>query len=573
MSSASAQNNNKSLVGKMARGVRPMLSSSEGEGITEKLYSNTGGAKWRSHLNLFGLCHKHDNGTPCTNHLEHSCIDSGMQELLFVAAAKELVDHFQAPLQETIDTLKQRISDLEKELAAAKRAGPSKTAGTKQKMVDSSSDHMEIDRAPPAKRTTPSSEPAIPILGFDSPINSNFRPNKFVDYVLMHNSDFQASFPLSSAMLHWSFEHSTIHPMAATLVAINQNVEPNIIPITGTPAGDQTFPRNSTELSFALRLCILQWLAGLLNYLHSKSPSTISVLVGVGKDCLSINIYPQWAQFTTFIDPAVYSHTDDSPDTWSQAAPEVPAISSDPAATATDEEFTNAVFVHYSHSKHCGIMMNDDGPFYMLTISAYQFHLTLAPPRVQGKKDFASDYCLVVVKMCANYGHYPFLIATNNLTVSSDRNLSPCKQSDVKDCREFAKHLAHFGVTPAELEGYYAWEIKYCLDIQHLTYLPMKLRCQYANIFISAQHCLMFIPISLPSDNTYVVPQHWKHDDILWKAKENPNSPFNSSEFTMPIIRPAASSGSDTAILGMAAAMNIDAAPSGSSDQSNNRST
>ncbi|KAF9256428.1 hypothetical protein L218DRAFT_950001 [Marasmius fiardii PR-910] len=507
-----------------------------------------------------------------------------MQEPSFIAAAKELVDHFQAPLQETIDALKQRISGLEKELATAKRAGPPKTAGIKQKMVDLSSDHMEIDRAPPAKRTTPSSEPAIPILGFDSPINSNFRPDKFVDYALMRNSNFQAGFPLSSAMLRWSFKHGTIRPTAATLAAINQNVEPNVIPITGTPAGDQTFPRNSTELvqltadthtpgnwSFALRLC-------LLDYLHFKSPSTISVLVGVGKDCLSINIYPQWAQFTTFIDPAVYSHTDDSPDTWSQAAPEVLAISSDPPATATDEEFANTVFIHYSHSKHYGIMMNDDSSFYMPTISAYRFHLALAPPRVQGEKDFTSDYRLVVVKMCANYGHYPFLIATDDLTVSSDRILSPCKRSDVKDCREFAKHLARCGVTPAELEGYYAWAIKYCLDIQRLTYLPMKLHRQYADIFMSAQHRLMFIPISLPPDNTYVVPQSWKRDDIheyrrrcavVRKAKENLNSPFHASDFVMPIIHPATSSSSVTNLSGMAAAMNIDAAPSGSSGLDN----
>ncbi|KAF9259022.1 hypothetical protein L218DRAFT_947938 [Marasmius fiardii PR-910] len=410
----------------------------------------------------------------------------------------------------------------------------------------------------------------------------------------MRNSNFQAGFPLTLATLCWSFEHGTIRPMAATLAAINQGVKASPIPTTSTPVGAQTFPRNSTELvqltnnahtsgnwSSALRLCLLRWLAVLLDYLHSKSPSDIAFLVGVTKDCLSVNIYPQWAQFTAFIDPAQYSRANDSPDSWSQHAPEVPAVAADPNMTATDEEFTNAIFIHYSHAKHYGIMSNDDGSFYMPTVSAYRFHLALAPPKVQGEKDFTSEYCLVAVKTCANYGHYPFLIVTDNLTVNSEHNLAPCQRSDVKDCREFAKHLAQCGVTPAEIETYFIWVIKYCLDIQCLTYLPARLRRQYADIFLSAQHRLMFIPINLPPGNTYVVPQSWKRDDIreyrrrcavLRKAKENPNSPFHASDFVMPIICPATSSSLVTNLSGMAAAMNIDAAPSGSSGTSDNGS-
>ncbi|KAF9260436.1 hypothetical protein L218DRAFT_581326 [Marasmius fiardii PR-910] len=361
MSATPARNNAKNSVGKMAR-VR---------------------GTWRFRPNLFSTCHEHEDGTPCEDHLGHACLDSGTQDPSFIEAGKELVAHFQAPLQETIDALKLCISDLEKELALAKSSIPSMTAGMKRKLVESGSDHMDIDHtAHPAKRT-PHPDPIIPVIGFDSAINPDCRPDNYVDYVLMRNSDFQAGFPLTSATLRWSFEHGTIRPTATTLAAINQGVKASPIPTTGTPAGAQTFPRNSTELvqltndahtsgnwSSALRLCLLRWLAVLLDYLHSKSPSDIAFLVGVAKDCLSVNIYPQWAQFTAFINPAQYSRADDSPDSWSQHAPEVPAVASDPNMTATNEEFANAIFIHYSHAKHYGIMSNDDGSFYMPTVSA-----------------------------------------------------------------------------------------------------------------------------------------------------------------------------------------------------------
>ncbi|KAF9259023.1 hypothetical protein L218DRAFT_1004324 [Marasmius fiardii PR-910] len=151
MSMTPARNNTKNSVGKTAR-VR---------------------GTWHFHPNLFSICHEHEDGTLCKDHLGHACLDYGTQDPSFVEAGKELVAHFQAPLQETIDTLKLRISDLEKELVLAKSSIPSTTAGMKRKLFESGSDRMDIDcTACPAKHT-PRPDPIIPVIGFDSAINSD----------------------------------------------------------------------------------------------------------------------------------------------------------------------------------------------------------------------------------------------------------------------------------------------------------------------------------------------------------------------------------------------------------------
>ncbi|KAF9257627.1 hypothetical protein L218DRAFT_949050 [Marasmius fiardii PR-910] len=134
--------------------------------------------------------------------------------------------------------------------------------------------------------------------------------------------------------------------------------------------------------------------------------------------------------------------------------------------------------------------------------TAYRFHLALVPPKGQ---DLSSDYRLVSVIM----------------------------KADVKDCRTFVAHLAQCRVTPAEVEACYAWAVKYCLDIQHLTF--SKRICADTSSYVSS-----YSPTAL----TYLVPQHWKLDEIYANLSSD-----------------APSSG--------IAAMHIDAAPAQSSDQFN----
>ncbi|KAF9255113.1 hypothetical protein L218DRAFT_951032 [Marasmius fiardii PR-910] len=90
------------------------------------------------------------------------------------------------------------------------------------------------------------------------------------------------------------------------------------------------------------------------------------------------------------------------------------------------------------------------------------------------------------------------------------------------------------GVTTALMDSLYPWALQYCIDACSCPNLIKAPICHYyAEVFINAQHRLMFYLLPIPSDATYVAPAHWKPDHITeyrrrravvrhWKGPHNP---------------------------------------------------
>ncbi|KAF9258955.1 hypothetical protein L218DRAFT_947965 [Marasmius fiardii PR-910] len=380
----------------------------------------------------------------CSDFVHHISLDAGTDAPWFCEAHRSLTESFQHEPQRTIEALQKHVTELELELAQLKCASTVKTIGIKHKTDPS--DHMDVDRAHPAKRViTEASEASVvvPHIGFDL-VDAEARPNPAIDLTLIEYSDFLPGNPLHEVKFTWNPDNSSIIPPDHIHNLLKSNRLPHIRSISGPTAGAQMFLATNAELesliseahtsggwSSLTRLRLSGGLASLLEFLWTQSPDTVSVLAGTARKILSADINPAWARHSTFSGPSQFILSDDS--------------------------FENPKF-----------------------------------------------------------------------------KLTCCTKVDVKTIGKLYARLPAMGVTTTLMDSLYPWALQYCIDAcSRPNLIKAPIRRYYAEVFINAQHCLMFYPLPIPSDATYVTPAHWKLDHITkyrrrcavvqhWKETNNP---------------------------------------------------
>ncbi|KAF9254963.1 hypothetical protein L218DRAFT_967676 [Marasmius fiardii PR-910] len=561
----------------------------------ENMASNTGGDLNYAVYGHLGFLGHTPNGscTKCTDKFHHLCVESGTPK--FKAAHKELADYFRCEPQSTIDTLQstvealqKHIAELEAEAAELKRSGNSKTAGVKRKSRPDSK-RMDIDSAPPSKRTATAALPVVvPHIGFDV-VDAEARPNEAVDYTLIEYAHFLPGMHLRTVEFHWNLKTGAIDPPPHIFNLVKAKRLPDARPPAGPTSGAQMFPMSDANLnqiiqnaetlgnwSAVLQLRYMRMLAGLVNYLYSRHPTNIAALAGIAHNILSVHINPPWTAHSIYITPTQFVRPEDSFQAWEQHPTEIPAVASSPGANASLQDLAHAVCVHYSPTTHYGVLTSNNGTFYLPNLEALLLYLQLSPVP-NGDKDFKrtlSNFHILIVTLAANFGLYPSIISETNLTINSTHNIIRCTKDDVKDTRALSAHLAACGITVEELNNCVHWALQYCLDIVRLTFFDDELRHRYALIFINAQHRLMFLPLPNLSTATYMVPEHWKMDHICeyrrrcavvhyWKDSHDPRY---IKDTKIPVIRHNALQSPSSDTMGLAA-MTLDSEPSQSSDQ------
>ncbi|KAF9260520.1 hypothetical protein L218DRAFT_962538 [Marasmius fiardii PR-910] len=555
---------------------------------------------------------------PCAGFVQHISFDAGFDAPWFCEAHRILADSFRQEPQKTIDalnvrigqlndhvaqlegrvtehqrratTLQQRVTKLEAQLAAAKHAGNVKIAGTKRKT--DSSDRTVTENSPPAKRASTAAADAsiiVPHIGFHL-VDAEARLNPAIDLTLIEYSNFMPGNALHEAKFDWNLNDRSIIPPSHIGSLLKSNCIPWVRPITGPTAGAQMFPMNNSELqtlvtfahtnggwSLLIRIRLSRCFASLLDYLHSRAPESVAALSGVAKDMLSVDIDPVWARHTSFIDPTQFVRDDDTFEAWGQTPTDIPSVSSAPRDNLTDIEFAYGVMVHYNPSSHLGLMVSDSCSFYMPSIIGLHMYLKLAPVTTESDKNFGDTifcYRKLFVTVTATNGLYSTVIAYKNLTINPHLNLHHCTKADVQNIFSLCSRLASMGVTVAIMDSLYPWALQYCIDVcSRPIQFKAPIRRHYAEIFINAQHRLMFYPLPTPPDATYGAPDHWKADHITeyrrrravvryWKDITDPKY---SKDKEIPATRHNPLPDNDAAVDGVAG-MTLDGPPPQSSD-------
>ncbi|KAF9254428.1 hypothetical protein L218DRAFT_1009692 [Marasmius fiardii PR-910] len=391
------------------------------------------------------------------------------------------------------------VVSLELELTQLKRAGTVKTIGIKHKT--DLSDRMDVDRAHPAKCViTEASEASavVPHIGFDL-VDAEARPNPAIDLTLIEYSDFLPGNPLHEVKFTWNPDNSSIIPPDHIHNLLKSNRLPHVRSISGPTAGAQMFPATNAELESLISeahtsggwssltwLCLSRGLASLLEFLWTRSPDTVSVLAGTARKILSADINPAWARHSAFSDPSQFILPDDSFEKWSETPTNIPSIASKPQDDLSDVE--------------------------LLGDTTYLFRTH-------------------IVTIATIYGLYSSIIAQDHLTISPKFKLTRCTKADIKTIGKLCACLAAMGVTTALMDSLYPWALQYCIDACSCPNLIKAPICRYyAELFINAQHHLMFYLLPIPSDATYGTdnPKYSKDKEI----SANCHNPFPEDNAT-----------------------------------------
>ncbi|KAF9258665.1 hypothetical protein L218DRAFT_964271 [Marasmius fiardii PR-910] len=336
----------------------------------------------------------------------------------------------------------------------------------------------------------------VPHIGFHL-VDAEAHLNPAIDFTLIEYSNFMPGNALHEAKFDWNLNDGSIIPPSHIDSLLKSNHIPWARSITGPTAGAQMFPMNNSELqtlvtsahtnggwSSLIRICLSCCFASLLDYLHSRAPESVAPLSGVAKDILSVNINPTWAHHTSFIDPSQFVRNDNSFEAWGQTPTNIPSVPSASRDNSTDIEFAYSVMVHYNPSSHLGLMVSDSCSVYMPSAIGLRMYLKLAPVATESDK---------------NFGDTTFRYRKLFVTVAATNGLY--STADVQNIFSLCSRLAYMGVTVAMMDSLYPWALQYCSDVcSRPIQFKAPIRRHYAEIFINAQHRLMFYPLPTPPD-------------------------------------------------------------------------
>ncbi|KAF9257880.1 hypothetical protein L218DRAFT_1005654 [Marasmius fiardii PR-910] len=256
--------------------------------------------------------------------------------------------------------------------------------------------------------------------------------------------------------------------------------------------------------------------------------------VQLGRFYLLISILPGLVIHSTFSDPSQFILPDDSFEKWSKTLTDIPSVASKPRDDLSNVEYAHGVMVHYNPSSHLGLITSDTYSCYLPSIHGIHLYTQIAPITTDSNKTFGDMTYLFhthIVTIAAIYGLYSSIIARDHLTISPEFKLTRCTKADIKTIGKLCACLVAMGVTTTLMDSLYPWDLQYCIDACSRPNLIKAPICHYyAEVFINAQHCLMFYLLSTPSDATYGTnnPKYSKDKEI----SANRHNPFPEDDAT-----------------------------------------
>ncbi|KAK7444297.1 hypothetical protein VKT23_015309 [Stygiomarasmius scandens] len=486
---------------------------------------------WSVNSKLNVIIHNHADGTPCSDILQHTALAHATEDNSYIEAQKTLANHFTKPILRELETAKAEIESqrhrrrkVEDELdtlrASLENSRRSLPHSSKRKINDS--DRMDVDNdIPPPKKVHQSR--LVPI-GYHTIGQSPF-PNIEQLYTCIQYGRFRLGFSHMDLDFTWSAETGLIVATADIIEHVKRKKLPRAVEIDVNRyplEGSQSLPRSLEgieklveaanqrgNLTGLYRFREAHGLALLLDYLTRESRT--SLFIGDEREIIKKSVYPQWAVFTTFINPEEHTQDNDGFAEWEKTPSRVPALP--PANTSTpDDKFANYVFVHYEPRSHAGIIMTDSGFVDLDTIAANRTFTAMVPQ----DHDLISIFKVRFVELVAKPGLYEHILRSQNIRIDTSGSVAPCARTDIDSLITLAKHFAHCGITLTKTNSMLRWAWQYCIDIQSLSTVNRDIALRYARVFQVSRYRSLFYPIAPANpSHIYSIPEHWDRAEIL----------------------------------------------------------
>ncbi|KAF9257877.1 hypothetical protein L218DRAFT_1080704 [Marasmius fiardii PR-910] len=504
-------------------------------GIIPSTSSSTAGT-WLANLKLHILSHRHADGTPCSNVLEHAVNADSEEDPSFVAAHTKLIQHILQPekdkctrLETELESLRRdrdRIQKLYDEAKVHIVTPPpsSSVAGSKRK--PDHQDNPDRRRPPPTQKPRSSASSRMPyeLVSYSSLGPAPF-PSTAAMYTLCQHIKFRPGNDLSQLQFTFS-DVGGLVPSPYIVNCARMRNEPDILSFpAGSMTGNQTPPDRLSELADLIelsgnegnlvslsRIRDSMGLAQILNEVISGCHLPTVLLPSPYHRLLSVNPDPNWSTFTRFWSPRDCINTPtDNEESWNDAPTAIPAIRT-PGPTSTDCEHALFIFVHYDNKGHMGIIITNGGTIDLDSVVAYRIFTGTLPANRQD----SIDYRVSFVRVAAWPGLYEHVLRVKNIAVNIDGHVTRCPPDLMRDTVGVVRHLADCGISVSRMNTMQHWALQYCIDTQQATHLPTHRREEYAHIYKFARLRSLFFPIpSLRPERTFTIPLHISRQSVL----------------------------------------------------------
>ncbi|KAL0067302.1 hypothetical protein AAF712_005528 [Marasmius tenuissimus] len=473
------------------------------------------GGTWLANLKLAVISHKHADGSPCFNVLEHAVQADSEEDMSFTAAYNKLVDHFTAP------EVAKRV-ELEKKLAAVteerdnlardaqNRADDATQAsrplsGTKRKSEqDPASSHR---RPPPPRASNTRTASPLPSPPSYSTLGSEPYPNHATALAIYQHSRFRPGLE-ESPDFEWNPTGFITASPYIQECARNQRL-PDVLPFMGSSRGNQLPPatphlaerlisqaHTTGKLHYLLRLRDSMGLAQVLTTLKTTLRTDSLELAASFEPLISANPHPEWSTFTRFhfVDSTV--QPSDSIANWSDGnSSKVPSVRT-PGSRSTDDQYALFVWLHYESRGHMGIILTNSGYISLDSIMAHRVLHKMAP------KEHRETFRRESIRLVTWPGLYHQQLQVLGLEVNPAGTIKRCPAPLTTTLAGVVQHFADCGVTIAMVD---------LIAIPH----PQQ-RNSFAQLYKFGRIRSLFYSIhSLRSERIYSVPDHIDRAEVL----------------------------------------------------------
>ncbi|KAK7024640.1 hypothetical protein VNI00_016144 [Paramarasmius palmivorus] len=478
---------------------------------------------WEANESIVCVLHNHFDGSPCTNHAEHTCLAFGQQDEAFLAERTKLINKLTSStraenhqlekelnralderddardryeqlgdqydhLERQYDDLKRDHDELIEKYESLQKSIPSDPPRTTKRKKDDQ-EPTDPERPTPAKKTARSFY--IPIIGY-AVIDTKEKLSLGVEYTVLETINFRPGFPIIDAGLEWCNDSGMLRPSQYAHKCTTSRTLPVAAALSGTGNGAQLIPAIVDEVNDLVddastpgnwaALITLWEIRSVVNYRHylrSRYPNIVPALNPVESAILDANVEPIWSRFSYFHDGQKCERKEDTTQHFDANPLEIPSVPTPSKTGATDVEIALDVLAHYNHTAHLGILVSDSGFVDLTSIQSRRLFMSFTPEA----PDQVSDYRCAMISFLTALGLYQQLKTAFSLEISPARTITRFTKDDYATPRAIAKHLAACGITVEEVEVAFQFAMHYCLQAVNVHWLPEKVRRHYAEAF------------------------------------------------------------------------------------------
>ncbi|KAJ8096199.1 hypothetical protein PM082_000107 [Marasmius tenuissimus] len=487
------------------------------------------GGTWLANLKLAVISHKHADGSPCFNVLEHAVQADSEEDMSFTAAYNKLVDHFTAPevakhveLEKKLAAVTEERDNLARD--AQNRADDATQAsrplsGTKRKSEqDPASSHR---RPPPPRASNTRTASPLPSPPSYSTLGSEPYPNHATALAIYQHSRFRPGLE-ESPDFEWNPTGFITASPYIQECARNQRL-PDVLPFMGSSRGNQLPPatphlaerlisqaHTTGKLHYLLRLRDSMGLAQVLTTLKTTLRTDSLELAASFEPLISANPHPEWSTFTRFhfVDSTV--QPSDSIANWSDGnSSKVPSVRT-PGSRSTDDQYALFVWLHYESRGHMGIILTNSGYISLDSIMAHRVLHKMAP------KEHRETFRRESIRLVTWPGLYHQQLQVLGLEVNPAGTIKRCPAPLTTTLAGVVQHFADCGVTIAMVDRMFHYGAQFCLDMQSSPFHTPEQRNSFAQLYKFGRIRSLFYSIhSLRSERIYSVPDHIDRAEVL----------------------------------------------------------